>query len=83
MCTAVADEGNKILRSDGKSSSLEPLKDSASKDIQSLRSLPGAIKRYDDFYQATIDGMKDYTPEVKRVAIIQMVAECAKEYQVQ
>lgn len=83
MCTAVADEENKILRSDGNSGSFEPLKSAASKDIQSLRSLPGAIKTYDDFYQATIDGMKDYTPEAKRVVIVQLIAECVKEYQVQ
>jgi exopolysaccharide biosynthesis protein len=75
MCTGVADEGNKILLSDGKDSSFNSIKIAAAEDIQGLRSLPGATEAFDDFYQVAIEGMKDYEPDVKSVAVIQFLAE--------
>jgi hypothetical protein len=83
MCIAVADEGNKILFADGNSSSLDSIKIAASRDINNLRSLPGATKEFDDFYQTAIDGMKDHAPDVKRIVVMQFLTECAKNYQVQ
>lgn len=83
MCTGVADEGNKILLSDGKDSSFDSIKVAASEDIQSLRSLPGATEAFDEFYQVAIEGMKNYEPDVKRVAVIQFLDECAKHYNFQ
>jgi len=83
MCTAVADEGNKMLRAKGKTSNFNNILIAAENDVRYVRNKPGAVTAYNGMYDATLAGMKDYTIETKTSVIMMMLAECAKMYKVQ
>ena len=83
MCTAVADEGNKMLRAKGKTSNFIIIWNAAENDVRYVRNKPGAVTAYNGMYDATLAGMKDYTIETKTSVIMMMLAECAKMYKVQ
>ena len=80
MCTALADEGNKILREKGKTTNFNSIINAANSSIKYIQNQPGAMDAYRGFYNATLTGMKDYTPEAKVIMISGMLVECAKEY---
>jgi hypothetical protein len=83
MCTAFADEGNKILKAKGKTSSFDVISVAAANDIKMVRTLPGAMDAYNGFYKAAVQGLAGTSDGVKTAMITQFLSECAKKYGVQ
>lgn len=80
MCTALAVEGNKILRAKGKQTNFDSIIAAANRSIQYIQNQPGAMGAYRGVYNVTRSGMKDYSQDAKVGMIAGMLAECAKQY---
>ena len=83
VCTAFADEGNKMLKAKGVTGSFDVISAAAADDMKGVRTLPGAMDAYNGFYEAAIKELAGSSEVVKPVMFTQTIGGCVKIYKIQ